>query len=86
VKDYDNNEVEFDQRHGKGICTGDSGGPGYILDGKRLMIWGVTSEAWPDNEMTDLCSGDARATRLYGESYWIKNSINRLRNADRGRR
>ncbi len=36
-------EVVVDQRRGKGSCSGDSGGPAYVVKDDKFYLWGITS-------------------------------------------
>lgn len=36
-------EVIVDQTHGQGACSGDSGGPAYVLKNGQYYLWGITS-------------------------------------------
>jgi secreted trypsin-like serine protease len=40
-------EVVVDQTQGKGACSGDSGGPAYVLKNGQYFLWGITSRGTP---------------------------------------
>lgn len=86
ITNYDPNNltIEIDQRDQKGICTGDSGGPGLILNSvtKKYTTIGVLSAyRWTENEQQILdtqnkidCLGYAVYTNVMNPEYyeWIQ--------------
>ena len=71
VADANWGKTEFlvDQRFA-GACHGDSGGPAFLNDGKRLRLIGVTSRVVHDP--SDTCSGAMAYTYLSSYRAWIR--------------
>lgn len=69
---YSQTEAVLDQTIGKGTCSGDSGGPAFLLIGGAYYIWGVTSRG----------DGSCKKTGIYTIIVpylgWIQNSIRQL--------
>ena len=63
-------EVLFDQTTGRGGCHGDSGGPAYIVENGKLLLFGVTSRGVHDSK--DTCSQFAAYANLQNYRDWIK--------------
>lgn len=59
------NEVVLDQTHGTGACSGDSGGPAYVLKNGRYYLWGVTSRGNVG------CDSDGIYTNILTYKDWI---------------
>jgi secreted trypsin-like serine protease len=77
IKDaaFGKGEVSVDQTHGKGSCSGDSGGPAYLLVGNQPLLWGITSRGDSTERGRDLCNHDGIYTNAAAYLDWIaKNS------------
>jgi secreted trypsin-like serine protease len=55
------------------VCFGDSGGPAFINDGRRLVQWGVASSVTNEN-----CNEASIHTSVMTYLRWIKTTENRL--------
>jgi hypothetical protein len=70
-------EVLLDQRHGKGACHGDSGGPAFSNVDGELRLFGITSrgqEGGPDD-----CAGGAIYTNILAHQAFLKTAAAKLR-------
>ena len=81
----DEKRVVVDQSAGRGICTGDSGGPGLVEIDGELQILGINS--WVDGkgvnekytvdgeEVVNICKG--KASLVLADSYrdWIEMKL-----------
>lgn len=93
ISNYDINNltIEIDQHNEKGICSGDSGGPGFIVNPttKKLMTIGVVSGLkWDVNDKKKLdpenkldCFGFAVYTNIMNPAYydWIQKTAQELK-------
>jgi secreted trypsin-like serine protease len=70
-------EVLLDQRAKGGACSGDSGGPAFLEKDGQLILWGITSRAWP-LRVND-CSQYMIYTRLDTQWAWLKDAAAKLR-------
>lgn len=52
-----NNKIIVDQKNGKGVCFGDSGGPLIAKIGKVSYIVGVASAVYDDSELAESSTG-----------------------------
>lgn len=75
---FSETEATLDQRHGKGGCHGDSGGPAYVEVNGQLMLWGVTSRGI--NDSTNSCSGFSVYTDVLTLEDWIRETAITLNN------
>lgn len=67
-------EVLVDQSRGRGVCRGDSGGPGFVRDRQgRLQVWGVVSRG-PQH-----CDEEGVFTRIDSHDQWIRRAIADMR-------
>ncbi len=41
--EFSDTEILVDQSLRRGVCSGDSGGPGYLVNNGQLFVWGVVS-------------------------------------------
>lgn len=68
------NYLEFDQRNGSGICSGDSGGPVFAeVDGKMLLVAINTSATNEKNKKK--CSHSGIVTKVGTVMDWIKSYL-----------
>jgi secreted trypsin-like serine protease len=76
---YSATEVKLGQSLRRGICSGDSGGPAYLLKDGQLYIWGVASrgDALPV-PLVPKCMMFSVYTRVDAYSSWIQDAINQL--------
>lgn len=70
---YGQTEVAVDESHGKGSCSGDSGGPAFINNGGSLLLWGVTSRG------DQSCAQDGIYTNLGYYLDFLNQAANYLR-------
>ena len=67
-------KVKVRQNAGKGICYGDSGGPGLVNVKTESQILGVNSfVSGPDS---DACNGESTLALAHSYKDWIQNIIN----------
>ncbi len=71
-------EIVLDQTTGKGACHGDSGGPAYLVEDGKLILWGVTNRGYPDNAPDD-CAHKAVYTNLNAYRAWLNEAAAQLR-------
>ena len=67
------NEVWVDQSTGTGACVGDSGGPGYLTESGKLLVWGVVSRG-SNNE----CNAVGKYTNVVPYLDWINSQSGSL--------
>jgi secreted trypsin-like serine protease len=74
IKEKLRGQSEFitDQSSGSGACSGDSGGPAYILVADIYYIYGIASRVNSNN--SNPCSGDAIYTLVSAHRSFIENS------------
>ncbi len=58
-------EIVLDQTKGQGACSGDSGGPAYVLSNGQYYLWGITSRG------TLGCGDEAIYTNALTYRAWI---------------
>ncbi len=75
--DIANNIVEIDQSHGHGVCSGDSGGPSFVMVGNQEQILGVNSIVRASAEGRE-CTDGAAQTLAAGHIDWIKSELAKL--------
>ena len=66
-------EMIFDQAHGRGACHGDSGGPAFFKEGRRMILGGVTNRSYP-NTASDDCAHKVVYTKISAYRPWIEKS------------
>ena len=67
-----------DQTHGSGVCTGDSGGPAFTLQGKTLSIAGVLIGVSSPRSVNDYCRGSAHYVSVARWRSWIVSTAKAL--------
>lgn len=67
-----------DQSHGAGVCTGDSGGPAFTMDGKTLSIAGVLIGVSAPKSVNDYCRGSAHFVSIARWRSWIVSTAKAL--------
>ncbi len=72
-------KVMIDQRAGRGICSGDSGGPGLVNIRNEYQILGVNSYV-SEGDARDKCKGKAALVLVDAYREWIEKKM-----ASRGR-
>ncbi|MEO6013867.1 MAG: trypsin-like serine protease [Devosia sp.] len=60
-----------DQTGGAGMCTGDSGGPAFTLNGKSLSLAGVLIGVSSPRNVNDYCRGSAHYVSIARWRDWI---------------
>jgi secreted trypsin-like serine protease len=65
-------EIATDGRKSS-VCFGDSGGPAFITEGRRLVQWGVASSVTNES-----CNEASIHTSVMTYLRWIKTTANRL--------
>ncbi len=73
-------EMILDQAHGRGACHGDSGGPAFLRQGRKLVLAGVTNRGYPAHAPDD-CAHQVVYTKLPAYRSWIKKSEKELAEA-----
>ena len=71
--DATNKKVNIDQSAGEGICTGDSGGPGFVEVNGEFEILGVNSYVGGPND--NICTGQATMTLADSYRDWIEQKM-----------
>ena len=74
-------EMVLNQRHGRGACHGDSGGPAYVQRGGKMVLAGVTNRSYPASAPDD-CAHDVVYTKVAAYRPWIESSEAKLRAQD----
>lgn len=76
---FSETEVAIDQSLKRGVCSGDSGGPGYMDINGQLYVWGVVSrgDSLPI-PLTPKCFIFSVYTRIDVYATWIKGAIAEL--------
>ena len=67
-----------DQSRGAGVCTGDSGGPAFTLQGKTLSIAGVLIGVSSPKSVNDYCRGSAHYVSIARWRSWIVSTAKAL--------
>lgn len=76
---YSATEAKLAQTVRKGICSGDSGGPAYVVQGGQLFVWGVASRG--DSiplPLVPKCMMYSIYTRVDSYQNWIQEAVNHL--------
>ena len=72
--DHSVQEVRIDQTYGRGVCSGDSGGPGLVyLDGE-YQILGVNSYV-SGSRGSDYCMNEGNLALADHYLSWIENKM-----------
>lgn len=67
-------EVKVDQTAGRGVCSGDSGGPGLVMINGELQILGVNSYV-AGKDGTDICRNQGNLALADYYTSWIENKM-----------
>ena len=67
-----------DQTRGSGVCTGDSGGPAFTVQGKTLSIAGVLIGVSAPRSVNDYCRGSAHYVSIARWHGWIVSTAKAL--------
>jgi hypothetical protein len=67
-----------DQSHGAGVCTGDSGGPAFTIEGKTLSIAGILIGVSAPKSNNDYCRGSAHFVSIARWHSWIVSTAKAL--------
>jgi len=60
-----------------GVCSGDSGGAGYVLQGDQIALWGVDSESYIEYPHThERCAKREWVARVDYDREWIESVVN----------
>jgi secreted trypsin-like serine protease len=62
-------EIELDQSHGSGVCSGDSGGPAFIMEDGKPLLFGVA------DTVSGSCNSKSTFARIQYYSDWIAETI-----------
>lgn len=76
---YSATETKLAQTFRKGICSGDSGGPAYLVQDGQLYVWGVASRG--DSiplPLVPKCMMYSIYTRVDAYQDWIQQAVNYL--------
>lgn len=67
--EYSTTEIQVRQTMRKGVCSGDSGGPGFIRDDNGVLyLWGITATGASNFPNLNPCSRFSIFTRV--DAYW----------------
>jgi secreted trypsin-like serine protease len=66
--------VYFDESHGSGACSGDSGGPALVKRASGYAVAGVASF------VSGKCAGEIAYSELYSLKQWLKESFSNFSN------
>jgi secreted trypsin-like serine protease len=78
--DFSPTEVLVNQTQGRGACHGDSGGPAFIEENGQLLLWGVTSRAYPDNQAAAVdCDQGSVYTDILEQAQFVDQAAQQLR-------
>ncbi len=72
--DHNVQEVRIDQTYGKGVCSGDSGGPGLVYMDGEYQILGVNSYV-SGRKDTDYCLNEGNLALADHYKSWIQNKM-----------
>ena len=72
--DQSREKITVDQSAGRGICHGDSGGPGFIKQNGELKILGVNSYV-SGVEGSSFCSGQSTLTLASSYKAWLQTNL-----------
>lgn len=71
---YSATEIVVDQRDGRGVCSGDSGGPGFLAIDGTFYVWGVASSV----TLNPKCREFGIYTNALAYREWIRDGIQTL--------
>ena len=74
-------EMILDQTKGHGACHGDSGGPAYVSQGRKVTLAGVTNRGYPNNSPDD-CKHQVVYTKVPAYKKWIASNEKKLEQGD----
>jgi secreted trypsin-like serine protease len=86
TKDNTAKVLYFDQTHGQGACSGDSGGPTLLKTDEGFVIIGVNSAVDSlgkgafDHQENVTCHQGLRSTSILGQREWILNTYSLIKN------
>lgn len=71
--------IRYRQSNGKGVCSGDSGGPHFVYAKGQPILVAITTEVestrhWWGGKMSDYCRGNTIATLTGNYLSWINNA------------
>jgi secreted trypsin-like serine protease len=73
-------EVLVNQTQGGGACHGDSGGPAFASRNGQLLLWGITSRAYPDNQAAAVdCNQGSVYTDILEQADFVNQAGQQLR-------
>lgn len=70
--DQENLKVHVDQSIGRGVCSGDSGGPGFVEINGELQVLGVNSYVSTTDASKDACKDSAVMVLVDSYRDWIE--------------
>ena len=73
----ENNKIRVQQDNGTGICSGDSGGPGFVNIDGEAQILGVNS--FVKGPEDDFCNGTSTLALAYSYKEWIQDAMKKNR-------
>lgn len=65
-------EIRLDESDGQGTCSGDSGGPAFLLKDGQYQVFGVTSRG------DIFCDGEGVYTSVVAHAQWLARSLQAL--------
>jgi secreted trypsin-like serine protease len=68
-KDFSSSQIEVNAGPNAGSCHGDSGGPGYLVQGETVIVWGTDSTNSP--RATSECLGFEVYGKVSAARQWI---------------
>lgn len=76
-------KIIFDQTVGRGLCSGDSGGPSFLVEGDAITVVGISSHgddfSMEDGTVTqDLCRRQGAAVQVGSHLDFIRDTIRKL--------
>jgi secreted trypsin-like serine protease len=76
-------EMILDQSRGHGACHGDSGGPAFVRQGKKMVLAGVTNRSYP-SQAPDDCAHRVVYTKVSAYRSWIQKGEAKLHSGQVG--
>lgn len=77
-ENFGKTEVLLAQNDGHGACHGDSGGPAFLMEGGKLVLWGITSRGYPARAPDD-CAHESVYTKILDQTDFLRAAIQKLR-------